>query len=243
MENGNQPITQDKSIGNSYINIVCVLKSGKEGYTDQYVDLLYSQVFRYLQRPFNFLCFTDMPFKPKVQGIQLIPIRNTGLKGWWAKIEAFRVKGAVIYFDLDTIIRGSLEPLVDAVLKAQDEYGGDPPFWMLQSFNAKMKWASGIMAWNGDYTQFLSTLTIEDMKNYRMDQKYIRVRCVNFGHEIKPINEFIKIYSFKHHCSQGVPEDAGIICFHGHPRPHEVGGQFFDKSQITQETVMEGSNA
>jgi len=41
--------------------------------------------------------------------------------------------------------------------------------------------------------------------------------------EIRDINNFIPgIYSYKHHCKEVIPEDASIIVFHGHPRPHEV---------------------
>jgi hypothetical protein len=30
------------------------------------------------------------------------------------------------------------------------------------------------------------------------------------------------IYSYKAHCSRGVPADARVICFHGKPRPWDV---------------------
>jgi len=31
------------------------------------------------------------------------------------------------------------------------------------------------------------------------------------------------IYSYKKHCTRFVPHDAHVVCFHGLPRPKDVG--------------------
>jgi hypothetical protein len=43
---------------------------------------------------------------------------------------------------------------------------------------------------------------------------------VDILQEMHP-GEFV---SYKTHCTKGVPDGARVVCFHGRPRPHEVGG-------------------
>lgn len=33
----------------------------------------------------------------------------------------------------------------------------------------------------------------------------------------------IKVYSYKIHCNRGIPADADVVCFHGKPRPWDIG--------------------
>nr|WP_145924153.1 hypothetical protein [Halomonas elongata] len=38
-----------------------------------------------------------------------------GWPGWWSKLELFRPHGGdLLYLDLDTVVRGDLQPLIDA---------------------------------------------------------------------------------------------------------------------------------
>lgn len=198
------------------ITFVCVLRSGGD-YDERYVAAMYKGLSECCSYPFRFTCLTDIGNHAKIT-----PLKNK-FPGWWSKIEAFRVKGPVIYLDLDTVLVGTIDLLVEHVLCWQEH----STFWMLEAFAKKETYASGIMAWTGDWS-FIYDRFCQDsewtMQGYSWDQRWIRDQVA----EIKPINrDLYGIVSYKHHCLSSIPEEAKIICFHGKPRPHEVGGKFF----------------
>jgi len=123
------------------LTVVCVLKSGGD-YTTKYVRVLRDAMSRHLDVEYNFVCYTDFDH-PINQVCETRPLLHE-YPGWWSKIEVFRETGRVIYFDLDTYILGPLGSLARAL---------DPgTFYMLRPFHRKEVWASGIMAWNGDFS-------------------------------------------------------------------------------------------
>ncbi|WP_421760754.1 hypothetical protein [Devosia sp.] len=115
--------------GERTLNVVCVKWGDK--YPAYYVNRLYSGVTRYLDRPFSFHCFTDngddidprvrlhdLPVEPFESELQAA-MQRKGRKGAWRKISLFRpglggMEGQILGFDLDVVITGRLEPLVDA---------------------------------------------------------------------------------------------------------------------------------
>jgi hypothetical protein len=112
--------------------VATVLRNGG-GFDPSYVHRLYSQVRKNWKGPLDFLCLTDTPIgHPNVREI---PLRHPW-PGYWSKLELFRpdVKGPLLFFDLDTMITGSLEDV-----QAVNHHT------MLRSFKWKNRLASGMM--------------------------------------------------------------------------------------------------
>lgn len=194
-------------MGNT-LKVLCVLKSGGD-YGPEYVDKLAAMVRRNLRIPYEFVCLTDMPVKGGVE------FETECLKGWWAKLEVFRFTGPCVYFDLDTVIVDR----IDALSSIRQERC----FYMLQPFNPREAWASGLMAWNGDFRFLYDELNRVDIDRFRWDQRYISAKMKAHKERVQPFNSIIPgIASYKHHCKEGIPDGARIVCFHGHPRPHEA---------------------
>lgn len=193
------------------LKVVCVLKSGGD-FDEDYVFALRDGVRRGLTVEHDFVCFTDRP----IRGIRN-RLLTDGLAGWFSKFEIFSELGPVIYFDLDTIIFDNFDRLALQVLIEPES------FYMLEAFNARRTWASGIMAWKGDWS-WLTSYCKRYAGLYQTDQE-----CINKAlraQERTPktiLRKEYGIYSYKHHCRDKIPEDTNIICFHGKPRPKEIG--------------------
>jgi len=201
------------------INIICVLKSGGD-FDGDYVRKLHSAIKNNTSERFVFRCISDE------EGLSTPPIDLHHMwGGFWSKIELFRIHWAnpTLYFDLDTIIIKKIDRLVRAVSKLKEN-----EFMMLRPFRKTEQWASGIMAWNGDFTyiykKFRKGFVKNMMATYQWDQRYIAHCLNNRSIKVRPIQSNVtgKICSYKHHCQDGLPDDAAIVCFHGKPRPHEV---------------------
>jgi 2-polyprenyl-3-methyl-5-hydroxy-6-metoxy-1,4-benzoquinol methylase len=208
------PINAQMLTGSAPLTVVCVLKSGG-CYTGQYVEAMRNMVARNLTVPHRFMCLTDMGALPGSEKLQ------HGMPGWWSKLELFRVKGPVLYFDLDTVIVGNLDRLGRMAMAMPEN-----TMRMLTPFNAKRRqageWASGVMAWHGDFRYLLedAPTNLQDAFYSGWDQVYIFQSLLKHGVSISAVNEDASIYSYKRHCQGGVPKGAEVICFHGNARPH-----------------------
>lgn len=88
------------------VTVACVKWGSKYG--ADYVLKLRNSVRRHLSRPHSFVCFTDAP----IAGIECRPL-PTHLKGWWLKSYLFTaLEGKILYLDLDTVIQGCIDPLL-----------------------------------------------------------------------------------------------------------------------------------
>lgn len=192
------------------LTVVCVLKSGGD-YDKGYVFALREGVKKHLKLPHRFVCYTDIP----IPGMS-IRLLTEGLDGWFSKFEIFKEIGPVLYLDLDTVITGDLTPLAEAIVNEGEA------FWMLEAFHPSRKWASGIMGWTGEW-RWLVGHCKRYAGLYRMDQECIGKALREASITPRVIGRgFHKIYSYKHHCGEGLPRDARIVCFHGKPRPRDV---------------------
>ncbi len=216
-----QPIVKRHGIANA-VSVICVLKSGGD-YTPDYVERLFNMLERNIGTKFEFICLTDIDFT--LSNCRMIKLESD-LPGWWSKIELFRPglskSKYLLYFDLDTVIINS----VDCVLGLNSH-----SFIALDPFNARKKsegaLASGMMKWESNLYHFLYEKFNKDLIETEYagkgDQDYIwdvfKRNGIPFG---KLQNDVPGIYSFKKHCSQRLPRDARIVCFHGNPRPKDV---------------------
>ncbi len=88
------------------MQVALVLRSGGV-YTPKHVQVLADQVQTWLPGVTVF-CLSDVD----VPGVMTIPLVH-GWPGWWSKLELVRpdIGGNLLYFDLDTVIRGPLDDI------------------------------------------------------------------------------------------------------------------------------------
>jgi len=193
------------------VTVVCVLKVGGV-YTENYVRKLMNGVARcMLNINYEFVCLTD---STKIDFCRTIPLEHNW-EGWWSKIELFRpdiFHGMIIYFDLDTVL-----------IKNISELAGVPrKITMLKAFNPDRQRASGIMIWKaGDY-DFIYKSFIKEPNFKGGDQDFIIQALKKRGVRALAVQRTTQVVSYKHHCKEGLPSEAQIVCFHGEPRPHNV---------------------
>jgi len=193
------------------IQIVTVMKSGGD-YTYKHVDRLKDMLADKAGISFNFLCLSDVP------GPDVVPLRD-GLPGWWSKMEVFKLPGPCIYFDLDTIICGSLHKAADLAKRVpfailRDAYRGKSDPTAMQS---------SVMMWCGDMSHLYSAFISDPIRHMQIkggDQAFIETQIskTTYIQDELP-GQFI---SYKVDVrGKHVPDNARVIFFHGHPRPWE----------------------
>lgn len=193
------------------ITVACVLRSGGD-FTPKHVAVLHRAVDKYLHVPHEFRVLTDydLVVEPHTKLTKPWP-------KWWSKLELFRpgvFSGPVLYFDLDTVLVGSIDMLAS--------YAG--PLAMLSDFLKPGQLQSGIMAWTpGPVTENIwRCFTVNP-------ERYMRA-CLGDG---QFLNAYVdradylqtlfrgRIVSYNRHVQRlgRVPICARVVCFHGQPRP------------------------
>ena len=217
------------------ITIVCVLKTGvfdKHEHANKeaavcslhagHVQFLYRQCLRKIERPFRFVCLTNLDF---IHGIETIKLSHNW-QGWWSKLELFK-KGQfskdekIIYIDLDTAILGNIDDILDY----------DHKFTTLDNISHPRSGdiGSGIMAWKGDYSYLYETF--KEKPNFYMqdcvtsrnwgDQGFIKN---HLGFEPEKFQFlFSGIYSHRKDFIDKKPLPyTRIAIFNGDPKPWDL---------------------
>ena len=184
------------------INNICVLRSGGD-FNPDHVHRLSSQVK-------NLVCLSDV----KIEGIKTLSLWYDWAK-WWAKIEICRpdIHGDVMFYDLDTLVINEPENVnVDTVLTdfGDDNVIGSGLMYLTQETRAKI-WDAFIKDPQGNMAKHV--------KWPSGDQGFI----LPFVKDAQRWQDIMNVYSWKYHCKKGIPDDADIVCFHGKPRPWDVG--------------------
>lgn len=210
------PKFDDDSSRDASVTVVCVLKSGGD-YSPIYVRRLRAALNRNCRVPFEFATMTDMRLEGSHHFGQRIELTDK-LPGWWSKMEVFKHSdrlGDILYIDLDTVIVGDITAIA-SMCGAMIMIGG---------FKSPDRRGSGLMhipAGFGEriYEAFMVNPT-EQMALYSGDQEFILSvigDCATWQETLPG-----HIVSFKHHCdSEGYPNNARVVAFHGQPRPHEA---------------------
>ncbi len=167
-----------------------------------------------------FECMSDVA----IPGVTTVPLRH-GWLGWWAKMELLDpdVPGDFLFLDLDTVITGSLEDIlkVQRLTLLRDFFRDGKKF--------KEGLGGGLIYFpqNDDETQ--------PVWNYWMENVPARMREFPRGdqflfekfwlHAADRWQDVVpgQVASWKVTCANGIPPDTRVICFHGKPRPWEVG--------------------
>ena len=127
----------------------------------------------------------------------------------------------VVFFDLDTLILGNIDPLL--------EYDGEMAG--LTDFYNPSWWATGVMAFNGrDYKHITDEWKIEkDTYTAKIglgDMEYIgNLDQGRYKRKLKFLQDLFPgmFASLKADCHPRPPEGTEVVCFHGQPRPHNAG--------------------
>jgi hypothetical protein len=193
------------------LTVASVLKSGGI-YDATWVARLRAGVARHLPVEHRFLCLSDVPDLP----CERIPLKHDW-PGWWAKLEAFRLPGPVLMFDLDTAIVGDISDLARVATEAR--------FAILRDFYRTDGLGSGVMAFrDADVVRPLYSAFREQWFHAikalrgRGDQGFIEDNVDRSTVALWQDELPGQICSYKVHCRSGIPENARVVCLHGKPK-------------------------
>lgn len=180
----------------------CVLRSGGD-FNAAHVQWLAAQV------P-GIVCLSDVD----VPGVETIRLR-TDWPGWWAKMEMFgpSLDGDVLMIDLDTVVR-DLPALPDRTTVLRDFTRPDLIGSGLMFVTAQDR-ARVWEAFNRDPAGAMASCNRWPRWG---DQGFLMDHLA----DAQRWQDIAKVYSFKVHCRNGLPDDAQVVCFHGKPRPWET---------------------
>lgn len=199
---------------NDPLKVFCVRTGDK--YSMVYVLKLRNMVARHLSIPYEFWCITD-------KETDEVFCELTPYQGWWGKVSLFAHTGPCLYFDLDTVILGSIDPLAEAILEDEEK-----KLFMLKGFIQKRKeWMSGIMAWRGDWSFLTEGFhPIRTPNKFKGDQNFFDHRIRMSNEKAKPVQSVLPgVCSYKRDLRpyrNKKANGARVVCFHGNPRPHQV---------------------
>lgn len=173
------------------ITIACVEHGDYQGRGQEYVDKLAAMVARNLTVPHRFVC------------------HRPTLPGWWGKVELFqagRFEGRVLFLDLDTIVTGPLDELVQhrGILHLAD--------WGWK----KISYGSGVMCWDaGEHAEIWDLFSLDVPGKFKGDQDWL-THLGGWDALPKGLN-----VSYRYHAKAGPPPGAVTVSFHGRPKCHE----------------------
>lgn len=196
------------------ITFVCVEHGDYLGRGKQYVEVLRNMLARHVSEPYHLVVLTDEPYRHadvEDQHAEVdVQLLKTRLSGWWTKVHLFepgRFSGRVVYFDLDTIIVGSLAKLVQSKGILHLKNWG----WVKNDFG------SGVMVWDaGEHSEIWTEFYRDVPINFRGDQDWMTSLG---GWAALPVD---LCKSYRYHSVKAPPKGASVVCFHGVPKPHDV---------------------
>lgn len=199
------------------LTVVCVQTGNYLGRGVEYVLRLKAEVEQHLTVPHRFVCMTDF----EIPGVEC---RHATFRGWWEKLRIFEpglFRGRVMFLDLDTFILDNIDHIA-----AYDGRMAMPHDF----FRGRRGLGPAVMLFDPSWASFIyeewaacgfpQTDPRGDqgwMENLNQGRMY---RDVEILQELFPR----QFYSYKAHCTSGIPPGAKVICFHGKPRPHEAPG-------------------
>lgn len=178
-------------------------------YTAEYVQRLADSIRLYAPEKTEIVCLTnDASISTLVDRV----IELDDLPGWWSKLNLFKHLDQAVYFDLDTVIRGDISPL----------FLYDHRFTMLRDFYHPKFPASGVMAWQGDYSYLHSQWSMGKEPEYKKTGNWGDQGWLADELSVKP-ELFQELFPETFASYKVGYTSEPVICFHGKPRPHNVG--------------------
>lgn len=134
------------------LTVACVWVKGNVPYSAEYVARLQRMVARHVSAPYRFVCLTDRPDALPTDVESMTITRYPRLFGWWSKLALFtpgRFSGRVLYLDLDSLVVGSL----DAVVQYRSSFALVPDAGQFQpstKHRVVRRFNSSVMVWDAD---------------------------------------------------------------------------------------------
>jgi len=224
--------------------IICINWGPKYG--ADYVNRLYGMVARNLTPPFRFTCFTDSTagLRSEVDAQPLPPLdveMPTGTFGIWPKARLWGdqlsdLSGPVLFFDLDLVIVGSLDPFFEFGNPQDVILARNPavPFERLGQ--------TSLFRFPVGHLKPLQDVFRADPQGiadkYRYEQRLVSRQCPG-GFRFWP-RSWVK--TFKQHCQRPLPFNyfmeprlprrSRVVIFPGRVSPHHVAqGAWGDESK------------
>lgn len=202
------------------LNVLCVRVGNK--YPVEYVYKLQSMVSRHLKQKHRFVCLTDTPEQlPRI----LCEPAAINIKDSWCKISLFNPnlkyvqKGEkCLYLDLDVIVLGSLDKLIDGKLSDKKNKEGDnlgnTDLWIAKDWRDPFN--SSVMFWeHPKQTRIFNRFCSNDIERLRGDQNLI-AEIVPDAKTFFP--QDILSYKFSGVLRKDEKPKCKIVLFHGKPK-------------------------
>jgi hypothetical protein len=189
------------------LKVITVLRSGGE-FKRKHVEKIKAMAERHITHEFLFICLTDTASEEYD-----IPLVHNWPR-WWAKMEMFNIQGPAIFFDLDTIITGNIDDIIESL--KNEEF-----VTLRDAYRRGSNIGSGIMSWSKDisYLYHAFEKDVGQSIHLRGDQDFIQ-KAVKQNTFLQDYSR--EIVSFKADISHGKQynkEKHKIVFFHGLPRP------------------------
>lgn len=228
------------------ITVAAVLKTGGPDYDTSYVRRLAAGIRKHLTVPFEFVCLSDRASDVERDCGALVDstvwLDHREWPGWWSKLEVFRLSGPVLYFDLDAVMVGDLNPLAERV----QSLGADELLMAADWYNGRGE--SNILGWSGDmapvYCAFAKDyapeanwspgrighgMAVANLR-FRGDGEWIRRHADAEKITVLMAQKLVPgLVSYKVHVRGrplsgrgALPDGTVSVQFHGHPRPHQI---------------------
>ena len=186
--------------------VVCV----KHGtlYGPEYANRLAAMVRRNADSDVRFVCFTEDPVG-LADGVEHRPLPAENLQGWWNKVALFKpdladIGERILFFDLDVVITGSIEPLLrcesDFAIMDNDYVPGYNTSVMLLRTGARPDVWDNFSATEAD--------------KFGGDQDWVAINAPDG--ELWPDGWRVP---YRLRAAKAPPPDCKVVCFCGRPNP------------------------
>jgi len=224
------------------LDCVCVIHGDR--YDWRYVENLYAMLSRHIAAGVRLHVFTEsqrsVPGHMIKHTLEEWPEISNGRRAWWYKMQMFDPRlalGQVLYLDLDVVICGSL----DWVLELDTTY-----FWAIHDWRRlwKPQWSginSSMMYWDSSrwpqpWTRFRDLGLGEAIKRFHGDQDLLNATLPGNDVQYFP-DHAVRSWRWQIHdggmdartrryarpnAGSVVAPDTSVMVFHGRPKPHEV---------------------
>lgn len=199
------------------VAVTCVFWGNK--FSLDYVHNLKAAVERNTTVPHKFVCYSDRKI-PNVETRILRP----GYEGWWNKLQLFdganKVSDRVVYLDLDTIITGN----IDWLLEDRSWFMGIEDVGAVNAHqpHLKNKLQTGVMAWDFEPNSHIWNTFVMSydrvVDTYRGDGEYLSSITNPYHRTLlqHKYNNALKSYKYDVYPNK-LKEETSIVVFHGRP--------------------------
>lgn len=206
------------------LTVWCVCVGDK--YASGYVYALQEAVAKNLSIPHRFRCITPRNLPGVETRNPPVPYGN-----WWSKIGLFApgvATGPSLYFDLDVVITGSLDYLVEFT---RHEFAA-PANWARSGHGGIQ---SSVMAWSGNWPAPADKIRGEWPSRELDSDGYMTLGGKKFWGDQEYLWDMLGdrwvripgVCSYKYHVAPNgvIPADASVVVFHGEPKPIDVSDE------------------